>query len=93
MIATTSPIRRQHGHDAAVDYSEDLVTLDFATLGSDLRINAHVVGWDCAASGANPFGEVRLGVQITIAGLATWANTVGFTDQNEALALLMKALE
>lgn len=75
-------------HDAAVDYSEDLVTLDFATLGSDLRINAHIVGYDCAASGANPFGEVTPGAQITIAGLATWANTVGFTDQDEALAAI-----
>lgn len=79
-------------HDAAVDYSEDLVTLNIATLGSDLRINAHIVGFDCAASGANPFGEVTPGAQITIAGLATWANTVGFTDQDEAYLAINESI-
>lgn len=79
-------------HDAAVDYSEDLVTLDFETSGSDLKNNAHIVGFDCAASGANPFGEVTPGAQITIAGLATWANTVGFTDQEEALAAINESI-
>ena len=79
-------------HDTAIDYSEDLVTLNRATLGSDLKINAHIVGFDCAASGANPFGEVTPGAQITIAGLATWATTVVFSDQNEALAAINESI-
>lgn len=79
-------------HDAAVDYSEDLVTLNVEALGSDLRIDAHIVDFDCAAAGANPFGEVIPGAQITIAGPATWATTVGFTDQDEALAALNESI-
>lgn len=79
-------------HDAAVDYSEDLVTLDIKKLGSDLRTNAHIVDFDCAASGANPFGEVTPGAQITIAGPVTWATTVGFTDQDEALAAINESI-
>lgn len=79
-------------HDAAVDYSEDLVTLDVETLGSGLRNNAHIVDFDCAASGANPFGEVTPGAQITIAGPATWATTFGLTDQDEALAAINQSI-
>lgn len=45
-----------------------------------------------AASGANQFGEVTPGAQITIAGPATWATTVGFTDQDEALAAVNESI-
>lgn len=47
---------------------------------------------DRAASGASQFGEVTPGAQITIAGPATWATTVGFTDQDEALAAVNESI-
>ena len=64
-------------HDAVVGYPEDLVKLKIETLGSDP---------------GNPFGEVTPGAQIAVAGSANWAITVGFTDQDEALAAINESI-